>query len=234
MKIKWILWVTFVLFALNGSVLAKGKSSLKNTKDKVSYSIGMSIGKNFQQQKLDLNLNVLMKGIKDVLDNKKPQMTDEEVRNTMNDFRKEMMAKFEKEKKALEGKNAKEGAKFLAKNKKEKGVTTLKSGLQYKVMKKGNGPKPTLKDVVVTNYKGTLLDGTEFDSSYKRGQPATFPVQGVIKGWQEALQLMPKGSKWKLFVPSVMAYGDKGNGRVIGPNATLVFEIELLDIKPKS
>ena len=128
-------------------------------------------------------------------------------------------------------KNKKEGAAFLAKNKKNKGVVTLPSGLQYQVLRKGKGKKPKATDTVVTHYRGTLLDGSEFDSSYARGQPATFPVQGVIPGWIEALQLMRVGAKWKLFIPSGLAYGERGSGRSIGANATLIFEIELLNIK---
>ena len=129
--------------------------------------------------------------------------------------------------------NKKEGDAFLAANKTKDGVVTLPSGLQYKILTQGTGPKPTPTDSVVCNYKGTLLNGTEFDSSYKRGQPATFPVGGVIKGWTEALQLMPVGSKWQLFVPSDLAYGQRGPGGGIGPNSTLVFEVELISIKSK-
>ncbi len=129
--------------------------------------------------------------------------------------------------------NQKEGAAFLAANKTKEGVVTTSSGLQYKILKQGDGPKPTATDSVVCNYKGTLINGTEFDSSYKRGQPATFPVNGVIKGWTEALQLMPTGSKWQLFVPADLAYGARGAGQDIGPNATLIFEVELLSIQAK-
>ena len=144
------------------------------------------------------------------------------------------MRKKQEEKMKLAGDaNQKEGAAFLAANKTKEGVVTTSSGLQYKVLKQGDGPKPTATDSVVCNYKGTLINGTEFDSSYKRGQPATFPVNGVIKGWTEALQLMPTGSKWQLFVPADLAYGARGAGQDIGPNATLIFEVELLSIQAK-
>jgi FKBP-type peptidyl-prolyl cis-trans isomerase FklB len=129
--------------------------------------------------------------------------------------------------------NKKQGDAFLAANKGKEGVVTLPSGLQYKILSAGTGPKPATSDSVVCNYRGTLIDGTEFDSSYKRGQPATFPVGGVIKGWTEALQLMPVGSKWQLFVPSELAYGERGTGADIGPNAVLIFEVELLSIQDK-
>ncbi|MFH2130249.1 MAG: FKBP-type peptidyl-prolyl cis-trans isomerase, partial [bacterium] len=190
-----------------------------------------SIGSNFKQQAIDVTLDPLMAGIKDAMLNRKPIMTDEEVRVTMEAFRKEMTAKMQKQKESEASQNLAQGDQFLRQNAKKKGVITTASGLQYEIIKQGTGPKPKLTDTVVTHYTGTLLDGKVFDSSYKRNAPATFPVNGVIKGWTEALQLMETGSKWKLYIPSNLAYGTRGAGSVISPNATLVFEIELLEIK---
>ena len=209
------------------------KKPLSTEKGKISYSIGLSVGKNFKQQGLDVDLDVVLKGMEAGYLNKKPLLTDEQVRQTMTKFQKEMAAKREKQMKGEGKKNEKEGKAFLAENKKKKNVVTLASGLQYEVIKAGTGAIPKSDDTVITNYKGTLINGKEFDNSFKRGKPATFPVTGVIKGWTEALQLMKTGAKWKLFIPSSLAYGKKGAGRVIGPDATLIFEIELLEIKKK-
>src|SRR6184192_4504129 len=204
---------------------------LKDQKDKVSYSIGMNIGFNLSRQKVDINPDILAAGIKDSIAGK-PQLTQDQVKDVMAQFEKDME---QKQKQAGE-KNKTEGAKFLEENKKKPGVKTTASGLEYKVEKEGSGPQPKPTDMVTVNYRGTLIDGTEFDSSYKRGQPATFPVTGVIKGWTEALQLMPVGSKWQLFVPSDLAYGDRGADprSGIGPGATLIFDVELLSIQDKA
>jgi FKBP-type peptidyl-prolyl cis-trans isomerase FklB len=160
-------------------------------------------------------------------------MTDDEVKATMTALQADMRKKQGEKMQQLAETNKKAGEDFLAANKAKEGVVTLPSGLQYKILTAGNGPKPVVTDSVVCNYKGTLLDNTEFDSSYKRGQPATFPVGQVIKGWTEALQLMPVGSKWQLFIPSDLAYGPRGSAPTIGPNSTLIFEVELLSIKAK-
>ena len=201
-------------------------SGLKNQKEKVSYSIGINIGKNFKQQGVDFDLNAFVNGIKDGSSGKEGLLTEAEMQEVMMAFQKEMMAK-QSEKGE---KSKKEGDAFLAENKKKEGVKTTESGLQYKVIKMGTGPKPSKDDTVETNYKGTLVDGTEFDSSYKRKETATFPVTGVIPGWTEALQMMPVGSKWQLFIPSDLAYGSQGQGP-IPANAPLIFEIELISIK---
>ena len=206
---------------------------LKNEKDKVSYIIGTEIGKNFKKQSIDIDPDVLTRGIKDAISGGKPLLTEQEVQETMATFQKEMMAKQEELTKKLGEKNKKEGEVFLAENKKKEGVKTLPSGLQYKVIKAGTGKKPKINDTVTTHYRGTLIDGTEFDSSYRRGQPVSFPVSGVIPGWTEALQLMEEGAKWQLFIPPNLAYGERGTGRDIGPNATLIFEIELISIQEK-
>ena len=158
-------------------------------------------------------------------------MTEQEMKETLTGLQKELIEKQAERNKQIAEKNKKEGEAFLAANKTKEGVKTLPDGLQYKVIKEGTGKTPTEKDSVVCNYRGTLTDGTEFDSSYKRGQPATFPVKGVIPGWTEALKMMKEGSKWELFIPSNLAYGERGAGNVIGPNATLIFEIELISVK---
>jgi len=212
---------------------AKTKTVLQNETDKISYSIGLSIGNNFKQQSIDITLQPLMQGIEDALKNAPPLMTDEEIQQTMELFRKTMTEKIKREKDAMSEKNLKEGQDFLKQNQTKKNVVTTASGLQYQVVKEGTGNTPGLNDTVVTHYQGSLLNGQEFDSSYKRGQPAVFPVNGVIKGWTEALQLMKTGAKWKLFIPAHLAYGERGAGNAIGPNETLIFDIELLEIKPK-
>lgn len=213
---------------------AKPKAvTLTTQQDKISYAIGMNMAKNLQRQSLQVEPDILVKGLKDVLTGNKPLLSDDEAMATLTAFQNDMRAK-QQEKTAQVGlSNKKEGEDFLAANKGKQGVVTLASGLQYKILKAGGGPKPSAADSVVCNYRGTLINGTEFDSSYKRGQPATFPVSGVIKGWTEALQLMPVGSKWQLFVPSGLAYGERGAGADIGPNATLIFEVELLSIAGK-
>ena len=228
MKFSTIVFAT-VLLALPVGAQEKSPSpsQFKDLKDKVSYAIGLNIGMNFKKQNTDLSPDLLALGVKDALAGK-PQMTTDQIRETMTAFEKDMV---EKQKQAGE-KNRGEGEKFLAENKKKADVKTTASGLQYKVQKEGSGASPTATDTVTVNYRGTLIDGTEFDSSYKRGEPTTFPVSGVIKGWTEALQLMKKGAKYQLFIPSNLAYGDRGAGADIAPNSTLIFEVELLDIKP--
>jgi FKBP-type peptidyl-prolyl cis-trans isomerase FklB len=224
-----VLLIAVGLFCLPAG--AQQKTTLKTQKEKVSYGIGLDIGRNFKQQSIDCNLDLLLKGIKDGLSEAKPLLTDEEVREVMMAFQKEMIEKMNKKTKELGEKNKKEGETFLAENKKKAGVVTLPSGLQYKILKEGTGKPPKATDTVTTHYRGTLINGKEFDSSYKRGEPTSFPLNGVIKGWTEALQLMKVGSKWQIFVPSQLAYGENGAGPDIGPNATLIFEIELLEIK---
>lgn len=204
---------------------------LETQKDKVSYGIGLDIGTSFKRQSLDLDPKALGAGIADALLGREPRLSKEEIDKVLNAFQQEMRAKAEAGKKQIADKNQKEGEAFLAQNKEKEGVITLPSGLQYKVVKAGSGKMPKPTDTVKTNYQGTLIDGTEFDSSYKRGEPSSFPVNGVIKGWTEALQLMKVGSKWELYVPSNLAYGPRGAGQMIGPNAALIFEIELLGIE---
>jgi FKBP-type peptidyl-prolyl cis-trans isomerase FklB len=211
---------------------AASNSTLKTDKDKGGYAIGLNIGMNLSKQGVDVDPNMVALGLKDGMGNGKPLLTDDEVKAALSSLQGEVRKAQEAKMAQAGAANKKEGDAFLAANKTKDGVVTLPSGLQYKILKAGTGPKPTATDTVVCNYKGTLINGTEFDSSYKRGQPATFPVGQVIKGWTEALQLMPVGSKWQLFVPADMAYGDRGAGPDIGPNATLIFDVELLSIKP--
>ena len=204
-------------------------TQFKDQKDKVSYSVGLQIGFNLSRQKVDINPDVLAAGIKDALAGK-PQLNPDQIKEVMTTFEKDM----EQKQKEAGDKNKTEGAKFLEENKKKEGVKTTASGLEYKVLKEGNGAQPKATDTVTVNYRGTLINGTEFDSSYKRGQPATFPVNGVIKGWTEALQLMKVGSKYQLFIPSNLAYGERAVSPDLGANSTLIFEVELLDAKPAS
>jgi len=191
------------------------------------------MGQNFKKQSVPVDPAILARGIKDALAGGKTLLTDEEAQATIQGVQKEMQAKQQEKQKEAADVNKKDGEAFLAANKGKPGIVTLPSGLQYKILTAGTGPKPTANDSVNCNYRGTLIDGKEFDSSYKRGKPVTFPVTGVIKGWTEALQLMPVGSKWQLFIPSDLAYGDRGAGADIGPGSTLVFEVELISIEEK-
>jgi FKBP-type peptidyl-prolyl cis-trans isomerase FklB len=218
----------------NSAAPANSQSgSLTTDKQKESYALGMNIARRLTSQPVELDKNALAQGFKDELSGGKMQLTDDEAAVELKKLSDEAQANAQKQQQQAAEANMKEGEAFLAANKTKPGVVALPSGLQYKIEKEGTGPKPTASDTVVCNYRGTFLDGKEFDSSYKRGQPATFPVGGVIKGWTEALQLMPVGSKWELFIPSNLAYGERGAGGVIGPNETLVFEVELLSIKGK-
>lgn len=202
---------------------------LKTARDKQSYAVGMSMGQGLVKQQVPVDAAMVARGLRDAMAGK-AVLKDDEMKSVLQDLKgtvqKQMQAKSEAEGNA----NKIEGDAFLASNKSKEGVKTLPDGLQYKVLKEGNGPKPTANDTVTVNYRGTLINGKEFDSSYKRGQPISFPVNGVIKGWTEALQLMPVGSKWQLFIPSDLAYGERGAGADIGPNATLIFEVELISI----
>jgi FKBP-type peptidyl-prolyl cis-trans isomerase FklB len=207
---------------------------LKTQKDKVSYAIGLNIGKSFRKDSVDVNSLIFARGVKDAITGAKPLLTDDELKAALTELQAELKKHQDDAARVAGDTNQKAGETFLAENKTKDGVVALPSGLQYKIITAGTGPKPAETDSVVCNYRGTLLDGTEFDSSYKRGQPATFPVNGVIKGWTEALQLMPVGSKWQLFVPADLAYGARGAGGEIGPNATLVFEVELISIQEKA
>jgi FKBP-type peptidyl-prolyl cis-trans isomerase FklB len=224
-------FVSIVLVLLLAGICFAEPQELTSAKDRLSYSMGVATGTQLKRQSIDVNADMFSKGIKDVLSGGTLMMTEQEVQETLTNFQKDLAEKQATRQKELAEKNKKDGEAFLAENMKKEGVKTLPSGLQYKVIKEGTGRTPKETDTVVTHYKGSLIDGSEFDSSYKRGQPATFPVKGVIKGWTEALQLMKEGSTWQLFVPADLAYGERGAGSVIGPNATLIFEVELLSIK---
>ena len=222
-----------VMACFSAGLMAADSSPLKDEKDKISYGYGMEIGKNLKRQGIEINPDLLAQGLKAQLNGDKTLMTEDEVRQTMMAFQQKMQAsRMEKSKKEGD-ENKTKGEAFLAENKKKEGVQTTASGLQYKIITKGTGPIPKSDDTVKTHYRGTLIDGTEFDSSYKRGEPATFGVTQVIKGWTEALLMMPVGSKWQLFIPGELAYGPGGRPG-IPPNATLLFDIELISIEPKA
>ena len=207
--------------------------SLTTQKQKFSYALGMNLGTGMHEQSVEVDPEIVARGMKDAISGAKPLLTEDEARQVMMEVRTQVQ-KAQQAKMQLEAAtNKKEGAAFLAANKSKPGVVTLPSGLQYKIITAGTGPKPTASDTVVCNYRGTLINGKEFDSSYKRGQPATFPLNGVIKGWTEALQLMPVGSKWQLFIPSDLAYGERSPSPDLGPDSTLIFEVELLSIQSK-
>lgn len=203
----------------------------KTPKEKNSYMLGVNLGKQLKQNDVEVDYDVYMRGLKDAIAGKE-LLNEEQFREAMMAFQQEIREKTMAKRKVDSEKARKAGEEFLAENKKKDGITTTASGLQYKVETKGTGKVPAVGDTVTCHYRGTLVDGTEFDSSYKRGQPAEFPVTGVIKGWTEALQLMPIGSKWKLFIPSNLAYGDNGSPPKIPGGAALIFDIELIDAKP--
>lgn len=207
---------------------------LSTQKQKASYAIGLNIGKNMKKDSVDVDTEILARGIRDALAGSKPLLTDDEMKAALVELQTEVRKRQQEEYQAASDTNQKEGEAFLAANKAKEGVVTLPSGLQYKVLQAGTGPKPAATDTVVCNYRGTLLNNKEFDSSAKHGGPATFAVNQVIKAWTEALQLMPVGSKWQLFVPADLAYGPRAAGPDIGPNSTLIFEVELLSIQPKN
>ncbi len=229
MKLKYL--TPLVTLAFVAPAFADHPNILNNQRDKASYSIGVNIGSGMKSSSLDVNTEALVAGLQDGISGAKPQMSDKEREETLMAFEQDLMKKETERLKQIAEKNKKEGTDFLASNKAKDGVKTLPSGLQYKVIAEGNGPQPKPTDQITVNYRGTLLDGTEFDSSYKRGQPATLPVNGVIKAWSEALPLMKTGAKWQLFVPADLAYGEQGAGRAIGPNSALIFEVELVGIK---
>jgi FKBP-type peptidyl-prolyl cis-trans isomerase FklB len=208
--------------------------ALKTEKDKESYALGMNLGTGLREDAIDVDPDLLLRGFRDALAGGKTLLSDQEAQTALALLQAEMRKKQEEASQAAGETNKKEGDAFMASNKTRSGVVTLPSGLQYMIVKAGTGPMPSTSDTVVCNYRGTLLNGTEFDSSYKRGQPATFQVGGVIKGFSEALQLMPVGSTWRIFIPADLAYGARDPGAGIGPNSTLTFEVELLSIQGKA
>jgi len=229
MKLTYVAFAIVILFFNVCS--ADETIGLKDKKDKESYSLGYQFGQYLKSHGVDIDLEVYTSGIKDGLGEREPLMNREEIRAIIKDLQQKVEAERQKELKEKAAKNLEEGKKFLTENQKKEGVKALPSGLQYKVLAEGSGKTPQAIDTVTVNYKGTLIDGTEFDSSYKRGQPTTLKVSGVIKGWTQALQLMKEGSKWQLFIPPDLAYGERAAGRNIPPNSTLIFEIELISVQ---
>lgn len=237
MKRIWMVGLALGLFACGVSAqeapatAPAPASSIKTPKDKLSYAIGMEMGKGVKAQGLDIDVNVMFEGLKDAISGAKPQMSDADLKTIINgvqdDIRQKQMQAMEQA--AID--NKRDGDAFLAENTKKEGVVTLPSGLQYKILTAGQGKKPLETDTVLCNYKGTFLDGTEFDSSAEGGKPVPIDIKGIIPGMKEALLLMPVGSKWQIVIPAALAYGDHGAANVIGPNATLIFEIELVSIQ---
>ncbi len=227
--------VMFMLTYLVGCSAEEASSAselkLDTPKNRISYTIGVNIGQDFKTQKMDVDPDVLLMGLKDTLSGKELQLTEEEMVQEIQNFQQEMQAKMVAEMEAQATTNKAAGEAFLAENANQEGVVVTESGLQYKILEPGEGDSPGPADVATVHYRGTLIDGTQFDSSYDRGQPATFPVGGVIAGWTEALQLMKPGAKWQLFIPAELAYGERGAGQDIGPNSTLLFDVELISVE---
>jgi FKBP-type peptidyl-prolyl cis-trans isomerase FklB len=226
---KQIIILLSVVFVFSIS-FAEERLELKDQKDKESYGLGFQFGQNLKFQGVAINLDVYTSGIKDALGGKEPQMSQEDIRATITGLQQRLAAARQKELKEKAAKNLAEGKAFLEENKKKEGIKTLPSGLQYKVLTDGSGKTPQKTGTVTVHYRGTFIDGTEFDSSHKKSEPATFQVDSVIPGWTEALQLMKEGSKWQLFIPSELGYGERGMGRIL-PNSTLIFEGELISVK---
>ena len=220
------------MLILAAQVEAGEASVLKTSKDRLSYTIGVDVARSLKRLGAEPDLDLLVKGLRDDLAGEKLLMSEEDLRATLTAYYQELRQKAVDARMQAAEQNKKEGDAFLAENKTKEGVVVLPSGLQYRILKVGDGRKPTNADTVECHYRGAFINGTEFDSSYKRtGKPATFKVTGVIPGWTEALQLMPAGSKWQLFIPPQLAYGEEGSGKLIGPNTTLIFDVELLSIQ---
>lgn len=229
MKLRTITWMTFGLAAT--IVRGEDKAAFKDDREKAGYALGLNLANGWKRNDIDIDVDAVARAMKDVFSGATLKLSEEEIRATLTSYQQTIAAKREEKRKSLGEKNKKEGEAFLAENKTKPGVKTLPSGLQYKILTEGKGEIPKATDTVSANYRGTLLDGTEFDNSAKRGGPAPFAVRGVIAGWTEALQLMKTGSKWQLFVPSDLAYKERGFPPNIGPDAALIFEVELVSIK---
>jgi len=213
-----------------GLCVAGEAPEIRDENDRISYSVGYQIGGDFKRQGVDLKSDLVVQGMRDAVQGTKPLLTPEEMNKTLVELKRKVTAAQQEERKMAAEKSRADGEAFLAENAKKEGVVTLPSGLQYKILKEGTGASPQATDNVTVHYRGTLIDGTEFDSSHKRNQPATFRVSGVIPGWTEALQMMKPGAKWQLFIPAKLAYGERGTGSAIPPNSTLIFEVELLKV----
>ena len=227
--------VMIMLTSLAGCTPEEASSAselkLDTSKNRISYTIGVNIGQDFKSQNMDVDPDLLLMGLKDTLSGKELQLTEEEMVQEIQNFQQEMQVKMAAEMEAKAAENKAAGEAFLAENAKQEGVVVTESGLQYKIIEPGQGDSPGPADVATVHYRGTLIDGTQFDSSYDRGQPASFPVGGVIPGWTEALQLMKPGAKWQLVIPAELAYGERGAGQDIGPNSTLLFDVELISVE---
>ena len=220
--LKFSIFISFFMFIANTNAV-----EIETDKQKLSYSMGIFFGQTVIRQEMEIDIPAFMQAVKDVLNKSEKKLSDDEMQKIINTYQK----KEQDERVAVSGNNKADGEKFLAENKNKEGVVVLPSGLQYKIIKNSEGKKPLSDSRVIVHYRGTLISGTEFDSSYARGEPIELGLNQVIKGWQEALQLMQVGSKWQVFIPSELAYGERGAGRVIGPNSALIFDIELLSIK---
>lgn len=219
------------VFLIAFTVMVEAATPLKAQQDKLSYSMGVMTGRAFKAHKIQVNPTAFAVGLGDGISGNKTKMTDAEIRATLESFQKQSMEKLQAEMKKLAKQNEQEGTQFLASNKSKAGVVTMADGLQYKIIKAGQGAAPTVKDVVTVNYEGRLINGKVFDSSYKRGKPATFPVNSVIKGWQEALTKMKPGAIWEVYIPATLGYGMRGAPGIIGPNETLIFKVNLISVK---
>ena len=225
MKYSKLLTIALLLPAYNLNA-----QDIASDMDKISYSLGLKTGQHYRNQSIALNTESFQEGVVTGLSNNPAKLSEQEMNNLLAKLQQDQQTAAASKDATLAEENLAKGKEFLEKNKTNKDIIVLPSGLQYKVLASGKGESPKLSDAVTANYKGTLIDGTEFDSSYKRNQPATFVVGQLIKGWQEALQLMKPGDKWQLFIPAELAYGDKAAGPIISPNSTLVFELELLKV----
>ncbi|MGZ8440536.1 MAG: FKBP-type peptidyl-prolyl cis-trans isomerase [Candidatus Deferrimicrobiaceae bacterium] len=227
---KRLLFAAVIAVCFLGVCIAGEKTELADENDRVSYSVGYQIEGDFKRQEVELNTEKLVKGVQDARSGAEPLMTRQEMHQALVDLKKKIMAEERKRRKEETEKVRKEGEDFLAGNRKKEGVVTLSSGLQYKVIKEGTGKSPKATNEVTVHYRGTFIDGTEFDSSYQRGNPATFRGDSVIAGWKEAIPMMKEGAKWQLFIPADLAYGERGAGPNIPPNAALIFEVELIQV----
>jgi FKBP-type peptidyl-prolyl cis-trans isomerase len=229
MRNNWVMALTAMLQA--ASSVAQDATTLKTPKEKISYALGVDLARNLQRQGTEVEADVLARGLKDALAGSKLLVSDDEIRNIVVSLQSQAMRNNRQSRAIASRENASVGAMFLMQNKTNAGIVVLPSGLQYRILKAGDGPKPADADTVECRYRGTLIDGTQFEASPADGPPASFRFSEVIPGWKEALKLMPVGSKWQLFIPPQLGYGLKGNGREIGPNTTLLFELELVRIK---